>query len=302
MTTGTEPRPAGVGVEEPETTKVERFLAFILAVFLLIGLLWCYAQPLDRTDNGYLDGRILQSDPAVRARDDALVAVDQATSRLEQARVQEETTRETYRTKLDAGQPATAEEALYRAAQAERTRTEGLAEVARKRLVQVQPAGDAAQARLERDFESGRNDREQQTFLLRLAAVVAALAASYGLLEFLRRRRSRYLPTGMAAIGASAGMAVVMTGDYLDVQRTGPIVLSLVGITLTVTALVAYQRYLAHRLPARRVRKGECPYCGYPNRAGTHCEGCGRPAVAACTTCAQPRRVGARYCTSCGAP
>ena len=52
----------------------------------------------------------------------------------------------------------------------------------------------------------------------------------------------------------------------------------------------------------RRVRKGECPFCGYPVRAGgTHCEGCGREVIGDCATCGNERRVGTAHCAACGA-
>jgi hypothetical protein len=88
-------------------------------------------------------------------------------------------------------------------------------------------------------------------------------------------------------------------------QRTaldvGPLVLSLAGIGLTVAAFVALQRYLATRIPQRRVRRGECPFCGYSVRGGAHCEGCGRQVVGRCPSCSGSRRVGAPHCGVCGA-
>ena len=65
-------------------------------------------------------------------------------------------------------------------------------------------------------------------------------------------------------------------------------------------AFVALQRYLAGRVPLRRVRKRECPFCGFPVGENEHCEGCGREVVAECATCSQPRRVGTLHCGACG--
>jgi hypothetical protein len=78
-------------------------------------------------------------------------------------------------------------------------------------------------------------------------------------------------------------------------------VLSLFGIALTLLAFVALQRYLARRLPLRRVRKRECPFCGYPVRGNRRCEGCGREVVAGCAACGADRRVGVLHCGACGA-
>ena len=71
---------------------------------------------------------------------------------------------------------------------------------------------------------------------------------------------------------------------------------------MTLAAFWWLQRYLARRLPYRRVRKRECPFCGYPAGAGSeHCEGCGRQVLASCDACDQPRRVGTLHCGACGA-
>jgi hypothetical protein len=78
-------------------------------------------------------------------------------------------------------------------------------------------------------------------------------------------------------------------------------VLAVAGALLTIVAFGLLQRYLARRLPERRVRHRECPFCGYPTRDVAHCEGCGRDVVAECASCREPRRVGTRHCRACGA-
>jgi hypothetical protein len=88
--------------------------------------------------------------------------------------------------------------------------------------------------------------------------------------------------------------------DYVDPLDLGPLVLAFVGIAFTLAAFAALQRYLVRRLPHARVRKGECPFCGYPVRGGAHCEGCGREVVSECGGCARPRRVGTLHCGACG--
>ena len=73
------------------------------------------------------------------------------------------------------------------------------------------------------------------------------------------------------------------------------------NMPVDVGAFIGLQRWLARRIPGRRVRNRECPFCGHPVRgAGPHCEGCGREVLAACAACEQPRRVGASYCAQCG--
>ena len=108
----------------------------------------------------------------------------------------------------------------------------------------------------------------------------------------------------LAWVGSSALVALVLAGDYVtdyvDPLELGPLVLAAAGAAMTVAAFVALQRYLARRLPIRRVRKGECPFCGYPARGTGHCEGCGREVIAECSRCTAPRRVGTLHCGACG--
>ena len=52
--------------------------------------------------------------------------------------------------------------------------------------------------------------------------------------------------------------------DYFDPLDLGPLVLSLVGIVATLIAFVMLQRYLAKRLPSRRVRKSRVPVLRLP--------------------------------------
>lgn len=142
--------------------------------------------------------------------------------------------------------------------------------------------------------------------VLRIVLVLAVLGASYVLIDRLRRQRSRYLPLGFSVAATGAILALVFAVDYIteyiDPLDLGPIVLSLLGGAATVAAFVGLQRYLARRIPGRRVRKGECPFCGYPVRdGGQHCEGCGRDVLAPCSTCDQTRRVGSTHCVACGA-
>jgi hypothetical protein len=293
------PRPVDTGLEEAQTTRVERFLSFVLAVFVLIGLLWAYAVPLDRTD-GYRDV-FPTVPPAVVARDEAQRGLDEAKTRLSAAQANEVQARETYRTKLDAGQPAPTEAAAFSRAQADRQVAEKVAADAQRVLDQRKPVGDQAELDASRLYREDLDRRERDTLLMRLGLAFVALVLGFGVFEQLRRRRSRWVQPAMGGVAAAVVLTAVMTADYLDLASVGPIALSLTGTALTLGAIVAYQRWLAARLPERRARKAECPWCGYPARDGEHCEGCGRSVRGACTACHQPRRAGARYCGSCGA-
>lgn len=323
------------GVDDISTTRVERFLAVVLAVFVLIGLLWVYAQPLDRTDDGrnggygsdqgFVPGEPgvtppvpatapgvaappsapgqdpalggLRGDALVLARyDQALERERQAAAALALAQDTETRRREAYRTELDAGRPGTVEQVAYVEAQGALTQAEGALAAATAARTEAEPAARAVRAAQQTAAERDRT----LTFWLRLGWVVGTLGLAFALLDRLRRRRSRWLPLGGSVVAATTVQAAVMTGDYLDVQRVGPIVLSLVGVALTVSAFVGYQRWLARRLAPRRVRREECPYCGHPARHGRHCVGCGRSVLADCTACGADRRVGSRFCAVCG--
>jgi hypothetical protein len=128
--------------------------------------------------------------------------------------------------------------------------------------------------------------------------------AALRLMTWHRRRRSRWALTGYAGVGAAGALALIMGVDYItdwiDFVDLGPLALAVAGAALTLVALGALQRHLARRLPGRRLRRGECPFCGYPANRGEHCEGCGRSVLARCAQCQAPRRVGAAHCAACG--
>jgi hypothetical protein len=178
---------------------------------------------------------------------------------------------------------------------------------------QTRPSAVEAQQRLtelrqraaqEEDEDRAHHDRI--VFLLRLVLLILMLATAYWLLIRLRSRNSRYLPAALAWIGATAILAAVMaadyTDDYIEFAEVGPLAISIAGIVVTLVAFVALQRFLAKRVPARRVRRGECPFCGFPLREKPHCEGCGRAVIASCSSCHEDRRVGTPRCGKCGNP
>jgi lipopolysaccharide export LptBFGC system permease protein LptF len=298
---------AHVDVENIETTKSEKLLAVVLAVFLLVGGIWTY-QRLDDTVAEALAPSIVSLSPSEQGAIERLgrtrERLGSAESQVVRTRITLVDRREAYNTALNAGEPAGELRTAYRRAQTDYANAQEARASARAAVRSAEPAALEAErhrAQLERD----RFDRhELAAFFARLAFVVLAVAAAYFLLGFLRKRASRYLPLALAAVGASALLALVMGGDYVtdyvDPLSVGPLLLSLAGAALTLLAFLGLQRYLARRIPIRRVRKGECPFCGYPVRDGEHCAGCGRSVMADCTTCHQPRRVGTAFCSSCG--
>lgn len=304
-----------VDVEEIETTRSEKLLAAVLVVFMLIGLIWAYAhvaKELPDSEYGQPKVTLAKVDrEAVRQFERAQTRVSSRAARADAARSQLVDRREAYRTSLDEGAPDAGLAALYRQAQAADVVAQNALRLAQQRRDTLKPAADAvhkreqalwdkAQSKFDREVDAA----ERTTFLRRLALVLLSLGASYLLLARLRSRRSRYLPVAMAAVASVAILALVMAvdymADYIDLTDLGILVLSLFGIAMTMVAFWVLQRYLAKRVPGRRVRKGECPFCGYPAHGGSHCEGCGRDVVAPCSSCSAPRRVGTNHCGACG--
>lgn len=297
-----------VDIEEIEITPTEKLLSVVLTVFFLIGGLWAYAKLDDIERSAYRPPQAYFT-PAERAAvtraDEARRRVARTSDAAQRSLEKLELTREAYRTALDAGRAAPRLEHAYRDAQRRLEAAQKKAQQARVEAAGAQPAADAAYRHADKQARDTARRSELVTFLLRLALLLVTLASGYWLLVRLRRSNSRYLPVAFAFVSFAAILALVMTGDYvtdyIDIQQLGPLVLSLVGVALTLGAFWSLQRYLARHIPLRRVRKGECPYCGYPIRAGDHCEGCGRIVVGECTICHLPRRIGTFHCAACGA-
>jgi hypothetical protein len=297
-----------VDVEEIQTTRSEKLLAVVLAIFLLIGGVWTYQRIDDEVRDAVGVGHVepsAQDRVALDRLNDAERQLIIANQEEAAARQNLELRREAYRTALDAGRSAPALEREYQDAQTRFNRAQrGVAE-AQANVEAARPAARRAGERVAAESERREDRRALLTFLLRFVLVAGSLAVGYWLLARLRRRGSRYFVVAAAIVGYAAVLAVVLASDYLtdyfDPLDLGPFVLALFGIALTLLAFVALQRYLARRLPARRVRKRECPFCGYPARDNRRCEGCGREVVANCAACGSDRRVGVLHCGACGA-
>jgi hypothetical protein len=300
VSTATRRSRAAVDIEDIESTKSEKLLAVVLAIFLLIGGVWTY-QKIDDVVREATKVTLSPAERAALARfGDAQTRVFQLQEQEAAARSELELRREAYRTALDADQPARELEQAYHQAEDRYEQARVARAAAQAEVEAARPAAEAASAHQAENFRHS----EPYSFVARLAFVIAVLAGAYLLLGALRNRRSRYLPMGLAAVGFAAILAFVMAGDYVtdyvDPLDLGPLVLAVVGIGLTILAFAALQRYLARRVPLRRIRKRECPFCGFPVGDNEHCEGCGRVVVAECATCARPRRVGTLHCGACG--
>lgn len=296
-----------IDIEELQATKTEKFLAGVLAIFCLIGGIWTYQKIDDYVaDEVRLDAPVSAADEAALGRNqEAQDRHFRARQEADTARRQLEFRREEYRTALDAGRAAPALEAQYRQAQARYSSAEREVRRAEREVEAAAPAAQAASERQASEFEKRQDRRQRYTFFLRLALVAALAAVAFRLLLVLHRRRSRYLPLALGFLGFTVALSFVLAGDYItdyvDPLDLGVLALSLFGVAVTVLVFMLLQRYLVHRLPARRVKRGQCPFCGYPTRDNDFCERCGREVFAACSRCSRPRRVGAAHCGACGA-
>jgi hypothetical protein len=319
---GNRPRPAGSrGADgEIETSLAEKILALVLTVFIAIGAVWGYVKldevaAKDSTSYYVPDQKLIDPEElsAIQSHRLAVRSVELARSDRRAATRELEFRREAYRTALDADEPSTELRTEYESAQA------GLASASRELAAasrveaRARPAAAEARGRLSelrqaaaKRADEDRAQHDRVVFLLRLGLLILMLGGAYRLLLRLRSRNSRYLPAALAWIGATAILACVMavdyTDSYLEFDEVGPLAISIVGIALTLAAFVALQRFLAKRIPARRVRRGECPFCGFPLRDKPHCEGCGRAVLANCSSCQKERRVGTARCAYCGSP
>jgi hypothetical protein len=297
-------------VEDVRTTKGEKLLAVVLTIFLLIGGIWTYQKIDDVVRDSTPADYSYRGTPAEQA---ALARLDRADRRFQAALDDEGRARdnlvlrrEAYRTALDEGRHDPKLRQAYVRAQTRLTTARRNVVSARRALGEAQPAAQAAQRHVSEVQRGRSNRRELLAFVFRLAFVLASMAFGYWLLARLRRRGSRYYAVGIAVVAYAAILAFAMAVDYLtdyfEPLELGPLVISLFGIAVTLLAFVGLQRYLARRIPGWRVRKGECPFCGYPVRGrNQHCESCGREVIAPCARCSAPRRVGARHCGACGA-
>jgi hypothetical protein len=210
--------------------------------------------------------------------------------------------RERYRTALDAGRPARALEADYQRAERRLASAQERLALAQQRARDATGPANAARDRAFEEQQARERREARITFFGRLAYCLVVLGLAYGLL--LRLRGSRYFALGTAAVAVGAILSLIFAADYIsdyvEWRDKGPVVISAAGVGLTIGAFWVLQRYLQRRIPLRRVRKGECPFCGFPARGNTVCEGCGRTVAGSCGHCGERRRVGVLFCGSCG--
>ncbi len=291
-------------VDDIQTTRTEKLLAVVLSAFLLLGAIWTY-QKLDDVVRQHISVPAYASGPASQRLQQASGRVAQGEQARQRALQDLELRREAYRTALEARKPAQRLEAEYNAAQsrlhaAERELTAAQADVSAAR-----PAAAVEQRAQSRRIGKALHRQTRVIFFTRLGLVAFFIVGAYVLLAWMRRRPSRWFPLAGSVVVAATVFAFVFAcdylTDYLDPFDWGVAAIAGLGIAATLLVYWGVQRYLVRRLPQRRVRRGQCPFCGYPVGSNVHCEGCGRDVMAACTNCETPRRVGTSYCGVCGA-
>jgi hypothetical protein len=290
-------------VDDIQTTKTEKLLAVVLTGFLLLGAIWTY-QRLDDVVRSRIEVPQFRSGPASERLQAASRRLGQADIRYRRALQDLELRREAYRTALDAGDPAPRLRAQYNAAQAELSSAETALDVARRDVKAESPAADAEQRTFSERLDAALDRQQRWSFFVRFAFVSLCVVGAYGLLVWMRRRNSRWFPLAGSAVAAATIFAFVFASDYLtdyfDPFDWGIAAIAALGIAATLAVYWSVQRYLLRRMPQRRVKRGQCPFCGYAVRGNMRCEGCGREVVAPCTACEAPRRVGTAYCGTCG--
>lgn len=293
-----------IDTEEIASTKSEKFLAVVLAVFVLIGASWTYVKIHDWTGVNTAENYTQAEQQILDQRDEADGNEFLAEEHLSSVETELNAARADLDLAVNRGEPTDELETAYREAQDEFASARDNRDTFRAEAREARAAAaEAENDRRERAEESSAW-REWLSAGLRLALIGGMFAGSVALINRLRVRDSRYVPLGFALAGSAVVMALVFAidyvTDYIDILELGPIILSLFGIAVTIAAFTALQRYLARRIPRARVRKNECPFCGFPVHDGPHCEGCGREVVATCASCQAPRRVGSPHCPHCG--
>jgi ABC-type multidrug transport system fused ATPase/permease subunit len=291
-------------VDDIQTTRTEKLLAVVLTAFLLLGGLWTYQKLDDVVRDHVAVPTFRTAGPASQRLGRATIRENEAEARRSRALENLELTREAYRTALEAHEPAARLKARYEAAQRELADADRELASARNEAASLRPAAEREQLRLSERIETARDRQERYSFFSRLGLTFFYIGGAYALLAWMRRRTSRWFPLAGSAVAAATILAFVFAADYLtdylDPFDWGIAAIAGVGIAATLLVYWGVQRYLIRRIPQRRVKRRQCPFCGYPLGDNVHCEGCGREVVAPCARCEAPRRVGTAYCAVCG--
>jgi hypothetical protein len=291
-------------VEDIQTTRTEKLLAVVLAAFLLLGAIWTYQKIDDVVRHHVPLPTYNTAGPASERLQVAETRTARASEDRRRALENLELRREAYRTALEAHQPARVLRARYDVAQRRFASADRELRAAERAAAVARPGAEAEQRTLSRRIDAAYDRQQRDSFFARLAFVALLILAAYGLLVWGRRRASRWFPLAGSVVAVATVMPFVLAADYvtdyLDPFDWGIAAIAGLGILATVFVYWSVQRYVIRRIPQRRVKRHQCPFCGYPADSGPRCEGCGRDVIAPCTRCEAPRRVGTAYCAACG--
>ncbi len=310
-------------VDEVESSRAEKLLAVGLVAFLLVGGFWVVdrlASVPERPDYAAISASVglpAAEESYRKAEADFLRAQEgaqQAAAAAEQARSEYEFRREEYRVALERGvsdpKLAQAYETARQAYEQASTRSE-VAEAARaffqSRLAGPQVEYRRAQDRGGEATKKAENRYQLRVFALRFGYALPLFGLAVWLWLALRRRPARYLIVATAFMGFAGIQALALVGQYgwYLLRDVGPIALSMTGSAVCVAGLVAIKRWAsgARRLAIGRLRRNQCPFCGFPLAVGAaFCAGCGRRVSEPCPACGADNAPHSPFCRHCGKP
>jgi hypothetical protein len=323
-------------IDEVESSRVEKLLALGLVVFLLVGGFWIMdrlgslpprpdwtgisaAQGLPEAER---ELRVVEVD-----YQRGVEAVIQAQQTLDRARAEYEFRREEYRVALErdlaspelAAAHQRAKEAFEKA-QGEFEVAETVASTLQARLAGPRETFERLQRAVGEAAKRAEDRYQLAIFALRFGYALPLFGLSVWLWLGLRRRRARHLILATSFMGFAGIQAVGLVGQYgwYVLRDIGPIALSAAGSAVCIAGLVAVRRWAtsAKRLATSRLRRSQCPYCGFPLNPGLlaagqvggaggpawHCPGCGRGLASTCAHCGQAGLAETPYCRHCGQP
>ncbi|NPV71828.1 MAG: hypothetical protein HPY55_14530 [Firmicutes bacterium] len=307
-------------IEQVETGRVERILAVGMVVFLLIGGVWTLnrmSSLVPHPDMPAIEakhGTAKHNDTLNRLRlelqeADRLYAEE--ADRLAKSQAAYEFRREEYRVLLESGKANDAAKSAwelaredYEAALTRRDVAVTVRDRARGALADEERAENEKRRLVFNEYESAVRLRELKLFLLRCAYTLPVFILALTLWQRMRRTGSRHLILATAFLAFATIQAVVVAAQYSYHLLRGymQLAVSLAGTVLTAFGLVALRRYVLNpeRLARSRLKRGQCPHCGFPRTAGKYCVSCGGIIEGACPNCGNPRPVNAPHCPSCG--
>lgn len=311
-------------IEELETTRAEKVLAVGLVVFLLVGAFWLLARLGElprRPDYDAIRARhgLEQVDREYRAQQALVERADETVrarrAELDAAQREYEFRREEYRTALDRGVDDPALKARHEQARAAFERAqrdlelaEAVLQAARERFAPVEAEQRNRWQQAQGEFEAAQRRYELILAAIRFGFVVPAFLGSIALWQRMRRRRSRHLVIGTATLAAGTILMISLFGQYAwrFLQDLVTPFISLIGSAASILAIVAIKRYVfrPERVVRARLRRHQCPHCGFPVPPGAgyaRCPDCGGALREPCPACGADRPVLAAHCPACGA-